>query len=268
MSGPDDASSAVCVHPTLDAMAAVYRLPREGGPESERFRAYLRLVREADGGGLQAYNPMAGAAALETVERLRADAGEEVAARGARDVLRRTGGAGAVDLAVVVASPGLWTHRLVTEAEGRLRAKRDEPAVVLMWAGEASTAGDVHRQAAAETARVLWNRVHGPPLEVIAALAREGVALAIAETELESLSLAEARAVRDAVAVLGESRARQDVLALAYGDPIAETLGLTAYGLPDRAGCRWAAACAARRMAERGAREALREAPRSLLAAV
>lgn len=208
--------------PTLERMAAVYALPRDGGPSSERFTTYLREVREHH--VLSMYNPMAGAPAAETVAALLALGAEDVAAEAV---------AGDVELALVVASPGLWTDRLATEAEHRLAPERPRPATVLLWAGEPVDAAAVAAAARAEAARVAF----GPAHTVRAALAREGAAMRAAG------ELGEPSAAVDALLErLGDSTARADVLRIAFGDPLAEALGLEPPGLPDRAGLRWAAA--------------------------
>lgn len=56
------------VTPTLAAMADVYRLPREGGAASPRFKRYLELIPATR--ALSAFNPMAGPHVLETTEQL------------------------------------------------------------------------------------------------------------------------------------------------------------------------------------------------------
>ena len=60
--------TTVTIAPTLRTMSSIYRLSREGGPASERFRAYVARVE--DEWGLSAYNPMSGSAALEAVDHL------------------------------------------------------------------------------------------------------------------------------------------------------------------------------------------------------
>src|SRR5258708_27449122 len=99
------ASRHMPVGPTLATMAAIYRLDRAGGPSSPRFRASLARVEYEP--GLAAYNPMAGPAALASVERLLELDAEAIAGRRAEEA----------EIAVVVSSPGLWTDRIATEVE-------------------------------------------------------------------------------------------------------------------------------------------------------
>src|SRR4051812_8032317 len=96
-------SRMVRVLPTLETMAAIYRLARDRGPRSPRFTAYLAAARERDGGGLSAYNPMAGPAAAATVEQLLGCDAEEVARSAASELLSRGEVDIALELAVVVA---------------------------------------------------------------------------------------------------------------------------------------------------------------------
>lgn len=221
------------VVPTLEVMRDVYALAREGGPASPRFMRYLAIVREREGSGLEAFNPMAGAPAAETVEALLALGAERVA----REAAAAVHGDGAVRLAVVVASPGLWTDREVTEAEWRLAPRRHDPARVLLWAGEPVDAEVVRAAAAGEAARVAF----GPAATVRAALERERVAAAAAGSPgREPLGAAERAAVEAVLAERGGSDAVADVLAVVYGDALAVRLGHPALGLADRAGLRWA----------------------------
>ncbi|HEY3190440.1 MAG TPA: hypothetical protein VGJ70_23315 [Solirubrobacteraceae bacterium] len=154
-------------------------------------------------------------------------------------------------------------HRLVTEAEHRLRGERSAGRVQL-WAGEPAGPGDVRRETAAEVVRVAWTQLHGPPDDVHAALVREGLALALSASPGEPLSPDEREAVRDALAVVGAGRAPADVLGVAYGDPLAEALGWAPMGLPDRGGCRYAAELATGWLAELGPAGALRRPPAPL----
>ena len=94
----------VTVDPTLAFMAGIYRLPREGGASSPRFKAYHAHVARVH--GLAAYNPMAGPHALEAVDRLLALDAKTIAARAASETTERFAYAGPVTLAVVLCAPG------------------------------------------------------------------------------------------------------------------------------------------------------------------
>jgi len=138
----------------------IYRLDRTGGVRSPRFVAYLARVESEH--ALAPYNPMAGPAALASVQRLIELDAEAIAGRHAAEA----------ELAVVVSSPGLWTDRVATEVE--LRTDPEPPALVRFWAGEPVEAADVERECAAAVQRVHWSLEHGPARTVDAVLAREG----------------------------------------------------------------------------------------------
>jgi hypothetical protein len=209
-------------------MAEIYRLDRTGGVRSPRFVAYLDRVENRR--ALAAYNPMAGPAALASVQRLIELDAEAIAARHAAEA----------ELAVVVSSPGLWTDRVATEVE--LRTDPDPPALVRFWAGEPVEAADVDRECAAAAQRVRWRPRHGPARTVDAVLAREGTAYAVAGSPFGALETGEAELVADAVELLGASEQPGDIAAVLFGDPAAMALGWTPLGLPWHAGYRWAIA--------------------------
>lgn len=209
-------------------MADIYRLDRTGGVRSPRFVAYLARVESEH--ALAPYNPMAGPAALASVQRLIELDAEAIAGRHAAEA----------ELAVVVSSPGLWTDRVATEVE--LRTDPEPPALVRFWAGEPVEAADVERECAAAAQRVRWSLEHGPARTVDAVLAREGAAYAVAGSPFGPLATGEAALVGDAVELLGASEQRGDIAVVLFGDPAAVALGWTPLGLPWHAGYRWAIA--------------------------
>lgn len=254
MSSEPTLAPRIAVAPTLATMRELYRLSRDGGPRSERFRAYTARVEHAF--GLVAYNPMAGSAALEGVERLLALDAESVAGDAARAVAGRCAYDGPITLAVVLASPGLWTDRLATEVEYRTtQPRRADHGLVYCWAKEPTTSDDVHREATAEAGRVMWTALHGAAPSLHAVLAREGLAYALAGESGD-----DDPAVRDALDVLGDTATMGDIGAVLYGDPAAVALGWSPLGLAGRAGYRWAVARAATLVAAHGMPGALRMA--------
>ena len=216
------------VTPTLATMAKIYELDRAGGVRSPRFRAYLSGVEQEH--ALTPYNPMAGPAALATVQRLLEIDAEAIAHSHCAEA----------ELAVVVSSPGLWTDRVATEVE--LRTDPDPPALVRFWAGEPVEVADVERESVAAALRAGWRATHGPARTLDAVLAREGHAYASAGSSFGVLGVGEAELVRDAVELLGGSEKRGDIAAVLFGDPAAVALGWTPLGLPWHAGYRWAIA--------------------------
>lgn len=243
--------TTIRIAPTLEAMEAIYRLPRTGGPASPRFQRYVELAETHF--GLPAYNPMAGDHALETVERLIAADAEMVVRQAGEAVAARCHFQGDITLAVVLAAPGLWTDRLATEVHYRTSAPRvPGSGMVFHWTREPVEPAVLTREAAAETVRVMWTNEHGPATTVSAILAREGMAYAIASSPFGSPDAAEERAVSDGVEILAESTAPADMASILYGDPAADALGWQPLGIADRAGYRWAVARAEQLLATQG----------------
>jgi hypothetical protein len=248
----------VSVAPTLAAMAKVYRQSRTGGPKSPRFRAYVEHARRE--WGFAAYNPMAGRDAFDSVQRLLHIDAEEIARRSAESAALRCAFDGEITLALAVASTGMWTNRLATEVAQRTTGKRQAGrGLVLMWAGEEVTEELVRAESTAETVRTIWHERHGPVTSLGAVLRREGLAYALAGAPRDSPSDRDREAVEGALSLFGDSTTPSEMVSVLYGDPAAEQLGWPVFGIPDRAGYRWAIARAAREIRERGAERALRE---------
>lgn len=271
------AAASIRIAPTLATMAEMYRLSREGGPRSERFRAYVARVEHE--WGIVAYNPMAGEPALHAVQRLIDLDAESLAAEDAKAVAERCEYGDGITLALVVRSRGMWTDRVATEIE--LRASPiTTPAghgMVTLWAGEPADESLVRRETIAETVRVMSTARHGSARTLVEILWREGLACALAAhlvpfTEVEAASIpadslwapaseADALAVSTAIEVLGDSASLGDIASVLLGDPAAETMGWPAMGVPNRAGYRWAIRHAERVLGMSGAAAALRASP-------
>ena len=246
----------VTIVPTLATMAGIYRLPREGGPHSPRFKAYHALVAATH--GLSAYNPMAGPHALEAVEALLELDAESIASDAAHDSCARLEYDGDITLAVVLASPGYWTDRVATDIRHRtLDERTPHRGIIYQWTREIPTVAGVRRESIAETVRVIHTAVHGATGTVRAVLAREGLALALDEAPLAALTPAEAQRVVDALELVGDSPHASDIVAVALGDDAATAMGYIPLGLAFHAGVRWAAERARAVMAADGAPAAL-----------
>ena len=245
------------IAPTLETMAELYLLSREGGPKSERFTAYVKRVEHE--WGLVSYNPMAGAAALEAVQLAIALGAEQIAREAASDTISECEYTGdTVTLAVVVASAGMWTDRLASEVEYRTTAKRRaDHGQVILWSRESITAEDVRRESVAETVRTMWTALHGQARTLRAVFAREGLAYAMADSKAITPPENDA-AIRDALNILGDSTTQGDIVAALYGDAVADQMGWPTLGISDRGGAQWAAHRAARTITEIGEAAALR----------
>jgi len=243
--------------PTLATMADIYRLPREGGASSPRFKRYLELV--PSNYGLIAYNPMAGPHALETTEQLLAVGAENVAMEAAGEAASLCGYPDTITLAVVLCAPGQWTNRMATEIEHRTaRRMPSGTGLVLHWTRETPTAEQIRREAIAEAVRVMAVATPRRPASVRSLLHREGLAYALGGNPYGPVTAEDQRAVGDAVEVLGASEMLGDMTAVLYGDAAANALGWTPAGIAEHGGYRWAIDQAGQRIKEMGAPAALR----------
>lgn len=240
--------SRVRIAPTLAGMQSLYQLARDGGVKSDRFTSYLEHAPTDF--GFAAYNPMAGVAALESVQQLMACDAEGVALATAQQVAALCDYDDELTLAVAVRSAGMWTHRIATEVDERAAGKMSPRGhgIVSLWSREECSVPDVARETAAETVRVMWSAIHGAADTVQRLLQREGLAYAIASQFSTSspydgdLSQEETVAVLDALQILGESRASSDMAGVLFGDSVAVTMGWSPPGVPHNAGYKWAIA--------------------------
>ena len=222
------------VVPTLAVMADVYRRSTEGGPESERFRAYVVAARERH--PIAGYNPMTSKPVLETVEALLAVDAEAVV----RDAAASVAPDADLDLFVTVATPGMWTDRFATEVHHRLGPPTGQ---VLLWTGGDASDGAVRREAIAQVVRLVR-----PPATTVRDLARrEGEAYARGGLTGNPHPL-----VAEALDVVGDDEGIGTAAALLYGDDVAIALGWTPLGLPWLAGYEHAIAVAAARLSRKG----------------
>ncbi|MBC8086966.1 MAG: hypothetical protein H7Z40_06845 [Phycisphaerae bacterium] len=256
-------SSLVQIVPTLEAMAQVYALSREGGPKSARFAAYVALAPTQF--GFVPYNPMAGDAALTTVQELIAMNAESVALASAASVVGQCEFTAPVTLALAVRSKGMWTDRIATEVEERVTGKARVPhhGVVNIWSRDAFAIEDVMREAVAEAVRVMWHATHGTADTLLRLLTCEGLAYALhpqagAFHPTEPLLPEEEVAVAEAIEVLGDSRQPADIAGILYGDAISIEMGYTPLGLPAHVGYRWGVHRARQQLAVHASPEVLR----------
>ena len=248
-------SPELVLSPTLARMAGVYALSRAGGRNSPRFVSYRTQAEQH--WGLAAFNPMAGDAAAAAVHALIALDAEDVAATAAKGALALCDWHEVVTLAVVVATPGMWTDRLATEVRHRTNAaRRDAHGEILVWADDPPSVATIERESIAEVVRTMWTSLHGSTGSLHAVLAREGMAYALAGTAPPPRP--DRARVSEAIEVLGDTPALGDIVAVLYGDAAAVTLGYTPLGLGDRAGYSFAIEEALESIAKFGAAGAIR----------
>lgn len=242
-----ESSAAVNVHvaTTLAMMQRVYQLSREGGPKSERFAAYVAL--SPTNYGLAQYNPMAGDAALETVQNLIALQAESLAQQAAARVARECGYEGPITLAIAVRSKGMWTDRVATEVDERVTGKARvlNHGVINMWSREEIAEDDIERESVAEAVRVMWHTTHGVADTLLRVLQCEGLAYALAPLSSHHalatpIGPEQEAVIVEALEIVGDSRFPGDIAAVLYGDDVAKEMGYTPLGLPPAVGYRWA----------------------------
>ncbi len=258
-------NGAVRMAPTLQAMAGVYALTREGGPKSPRFAAYVALAPTH--WGLAPYNPMAGDTALDTVNALIALDAELLAQRAAQQVAEQCNYTDVVVLALAVRSKGLWTDRIATEVDERVTARKRvaHRGVISLWSREENNTDTIAREAAAEAVRVMWHAMHGVPDTLGRVLACEGLAYALAEPlgglgpYAAPTTAEESVAVIEAFEVLGDSTQVGEIAGVLYGDAAAREMGWTPLGIAEHAGYRWAIHRARHRVRDVGAAAVLRD---------
>lgn len=252
---------AVRIVPTLSAMAEVYRLTTEGGPESPRFQRYVELAK--DGAPVSGYNPMTAKDALGTVEALLAIDAEDQAKDTANKYAEELGIDDDVDMAITVATPGLWTDRLATEIEHRLGGRRWKE--IVLWTGEDADEEAVRSATTAQTIRAGWALLHKPPRSVAHAAGQEGLASAVADagaevTEPDPEEDPGDRSVAAALDVFAEDTELSSRAALLYGDEVARQFGWMPLGVKPSAGYAYCRSKAAVALKTRSAKDLLREA--------
>jgi hypothetical protein len=255
---------AVRIVPTLSAMAEVYRLTTEGGPESPRFQRYVELSKESPVSG---YNPMTTSEeALGTVEALLALDAEDLAKDTANHLAEELGLDEDIDLSITVATPTRWTDRLATEIEHRLGGRRWRE--IVFWTGEATDESALVAATTAQTVRVGWALLHGPPRRVKHAAGQEGLAAALANgaspggdgDEAPEAEEEADRSVAAALDVFADETELASRAALLYGDEVARQFGWMPLGVKPRAGYSYCRVKAAEALEESSAKTLLRDA--------
>jgi hypothetical protein len=223
----------ITVIPTLEAMAAVYRLPTDGGPSSSRFRKYVSIMLD-DHVPAAGYNPMTSKPVAQTIEALLAIDAESLVADVAREHAHLLALRGDFVFFITVGAPGLWTNRVTTEVEHRLSPTNwsGGPGSILLWTGEEVSEEIVARETVAQLVRTAWMSIHGsPPVTTAEAAGQEGVAYAVTGTPGRRSG-----AVADAIGIVGPDDALATKAALLYGDDLAATMGFLPLGLATNEG--------------------------------
>lgn len=225
----------VHVDPTLALMAGIYQLSREGGAKSPRFAAYTSAAAQL--APISGYNPMTSKDVLGAINALLAIDAESRLAAIANATAARLGFTDDVHMHLIVAAPGMWTDRLLTEVHHHLVA--EDSRGVLLWYNEAVTTETLDAECVRQTVRLIHSRRHGAPHSLRAAVKQEGHALSMAG----ELGQWDARAA-DALDVLGDDPSLATMAAFLYGDDAATALGYTPLGFGSGVGSAHAVALA------------------------
>ncbi len=222
----------IAITPTLELMASIYQLSTRGGTDSDRFKAY---VRAAPTNPIHGYNPMTSQPVLETVKALIKIDAESIAEEAANTTARQIGFNPSTNpntaMHLSVATPGMWTDRLATEVDHRLKAK--DPTAILLWNDSPATVEHVRQETIAQTVRLklTQDRLGQPPKTLAEAVAQEAQTLALAgHTGTHSPHAAEALTEH------ADNESLATMVGFLYGDEAAATLGYAPIGLGNRGG--------------------------------
>ena len=215
------------VAPTLELMATVYALSKDGGNRSARFLGYVDAAKH--GAPISGYNPMTSKPVLATIDALLAMRAEERAERIANDVARELAFSDDMQMHITVCTPGFWTDRIGTEVHHRLAG--NDPRAILWWCGEEPTPELFDAEVVAQTVRTIVTLRDGAPASLRAAVEQEGAACA-----MSGAVGAFDEGAADALAILESDTSLATMVGFLYGDEAATALGFTPLGLGDRVG--------------------------------
>ena len=234
--------------PLLQVQRQLYDLPRG----RERFREYLRTMRNDDAGGLDLpplviMNPMARDHVPALLDQLLAIDADTIAARAvalAADDLGNSPGDFKVGLVIADDFLGGWTNRYASEFNVRFpKVSCSLPAwsknrwlTGVLWSSEAVSENRVREAVLTAIYRAAYLAQHGPARTLAERMAQEGWVMArsgCTQPALDDDDLADTREV--IVPVLGADDMRTTVECL-FGDVAARSLGFTPRGLSPQAG--------------------------------
>lgn len=230
---------AIETYRCLEKVRALYQMPRTFG----RFQAYLSLVRVDTGTEalpLSKLNPMAKEHALAYVETLLAINAEDQVFAAARDAAAQLDGEDVLNVLLVLMddAKGGWTNRAFSEFAHQYENKYEVAhawATVVIWTAEDPTPALLRMRAFESVYRTIDERRNGPVRTLRRILEREGRAMRFAG-HARRYDDATLQQIRTTLAPHLDSHAAPVVMAVLYGDAIAESLGYPPLGIPDRGG--------------------------------
>lgn len=228
--------------PLLQIQRDLYEMPRG----MERFRAYLRTMRDAETGDLAlplvAMNPMGKdhvPAMLDRLLALQADDVGAIAASDTREQLKDEPGRFKTGLVIVDDAHGGWTNRYAYEFSHRfeeIALYKRAWIVGYVWTSEPADAATIREEIASAIHRAAYIQQHGRAQSLSAMLAQEGAAMARAGCVAPVLEPDDLTYTRDVLRPLLDATDRATAMACLFGDDAAHALGYRAHGLSARAG--------------------------------
>jgi hypothetical protein len=242
--------------PLLQIQRDLYAMPRG----MERFREYIKTIRDADTGDLAlplvAMNPMAKDHIPALIDEYIALGAERIAEESI-DAWRATASTFALrapadkkalalqtreyTVCLVVSDDlkGGWTNRWASEyghrIEGAAISTRGWLTGVL-WSSEPASAASVREAVLTTIHRAEYLQTHNPPATLREMLDQEGYAMARAGCTTPSLEADDLAYTRSVLAPHLDAHDRATVIPCLFGDAAANALGYPLQGLSERAG--------------------------------
>ena len=228
--------------PLLALQRDIYRIPRG----MERFREYLRTMRNAETGDLDlplvAMNPMGKEHVPALIEEFLALNADDVAARAVAEAntkLRGVPGTFRATLVVSDDAKGAWTNRTASEFGHRFEnvaiSKRGWICGIL-WTSEPAGTAAAREAVLTAVYRSAYVLEHGQPHTLEAMMRQEGWTALMAGCTKPSLEAEDLAYSREVITPLLQARDRATQIACLFGDAAASSLGYEPRGLSDRAG--------------------------------
>jgi hypothetical protein len=234
--------------PLLQLQRQLYDLPRG----RERFREYLRTMRNDDASGLDLpplviMNPMARDHVPALLDQLLAIDTDAIATRALTEAIHHlcdTQGDFKVGLVIADDLLGGWTNRYASELNIRFPKPTSSPPAWsedrwltgVLWSSEAVSETRVREAMLSAIYHVAYLAQHGHPRTLADRLAQEGWVLARSGCTDPVLDDDELTYTREVIAPLLEADDKRTTVECLFGDVAARSLGFTPRGLSPWAG--------------------------------
>ena len=234
--------------PLLRIARQLYDMPRG----RDRFREYLRTMRNDDGSGLDlpplvTMNPMAREHVPALLDQLLAIDADAIAARAVAEAandLADVPGDFKVGLVIADDLLGGWTNRYASEFNLRFPRHSASPATWsndrwltgVLWSSEPASEQAVREAVLTAIYRAIYIERHGHARTLADRLAQEGWVMAQAGCREPALDDEELAYTREVLAEFLDAEDMRTAVECLFGDVAARSLGFTPRGLSPRAG--------------------------------